>query len=157
MTGNGAGGRQAVDSRVRVAPEPGGALRLLLDRLDLIAENLAAVDRRLALIESERPAPDDLLTAGELAQRLGVSRAYVYDHADDLGAIRLGDGPKARLRFPPDTANAREPSERPQPAETPARKPTPTTGARAGAGRASRSRPFPPIAAPKEPRRAAQS
>jgi excisionase family DNA binding protein len=40
-----------------------------------------------------------LLTAAELADRLGVSRPYVYEHAAELGAIRLGDGPKARLRF----------------------------------------------------------
>lgn len=42
-----------------------------------------------------------LATAAELAAQLGVSRAYVYEHAERLGAIRLGRGPRARLRFDP--------------------------------------------------------
>jgi excisionase family DNA binding protein len=40
-----------------------------------------------------------LLTAEELADFLGVSRDHVYAHADELGAWRLGTGPRARLRF----------------------------------------------------------
>jgi hypothetical protein len=35
----------------------------------------------------------------ELAARLGVRRSFVYEHADELGAYRLGSGPRARLRF----------------------------------------------------------
>ncbi len=40
-----------------------------------------------------------LKTAAEIAMWLGVSRAYVYENAVRLGAIRLGNGPRARLRF----------------------------------------------------------
>ena len=40
-----------------------------------------------------------LVTARELAEYLGVSPAYVYAHSHELGARRLGSGPKARLRF----------------------------------------------------------
>lgn len=40
-----------------------------------------------------------LVTAADLALYLGVERAYVYEHAADLGARRLGSGPRARLRF----------------------------------------------------------
>lgn len=43
----------------------------------------------------------ELVDANEIARRFGVSRAFVYDHAEDLGAIRLGPGPRARLRFDP--------------------------------------------------------
>lgn len=43
----------------------------------------------------------DLIDAGEVARRFSLSRDYVYEHADALGAVRLGDGPKARLRFDP--------------------------------------------------------
>jgi hypothetical protein len=43
----------------------------------------------------------DLVDAAEIARRFGVSRDFVYDHADELGALRLGVGPKARLRFDP--------------------------------------------------------
>jgi hypothetical protein len=41
----------------------------------------------------------DLVDAATLAKRLGVSRGFVYEHADELGAFRLGSGPRARLRF----------------------------------------------------------
>jgi hypothetical protein len=47
-----------------------------------------------------------LLDAAELAEALGTTRGYVYDHADRLGAVRLGDGPRARLRFDLDRAQA---------------------------------------------------
>ncbi len=40
-----------------------------------------------------------LVDAGELAAYLGVDRGWVYAHADELGARRLGSGPRARLRF----------------------------------------------------------
>lgn len=42
----------------------------------------------------------DLIDAAKLAARLGRSRDYVYEHANELGAIRLGNGPKPRLIFP---------------------------------------------------------
>jgi hypothetical protein len=45
-----------------------------------------------------------MLSPAQLADRLGVGRAFVYAHADELGAIRLGSGPKARLRFDAQTA-----------------------------------------------------
>lgn len=34
-----------------------------------------------------------------------MSRTWVYEHADELGAIRLGRGPKARLRFDVETVS----------------------------------------------------
>jgi hypothetical protein len=37
--------------------------------------------------------------AQALADMLGVSRDFVYEHADELDARRLGSGPRARLRF----------------------------------------------------------
>ena len=36
--------------------------------------------------------------AGDLARMLGIERQWVYAHAIELGAIRLG-GPRGRLRF----------------------------------------------------------
>jgi hypothetical protein len=44
------------------------------------------------------------MDAGQLARHLGVTRAWVYEHANELGAITLGDGPRPRLRFDPNTA-----------------------------------------------------
>jgi hypothetical protein len=47
-----------------------------------------------------------LVDAGALAAVLGVSRSFVYQHAAELGAERLGDGPKPRLRFDVQAARA---------------------------------------------------
>lgn len=40
-----------------------------------------------------------LVHVAELALHLGVTRAWVYQHAAELGAIRIGSGPRARMRF----------------------------------------------------------
>jgi hypothetical protein len=49
--------------------------------------------------------PGGLVDAATLARELGVERDWVYDHAAQLGSIRLG-GPRGRLRF--DLASVRE-------------------------------------------------
>ena len=48
----------------------------------------------------------EFLDASELARVLGVERDWIYEHRDQLGAIRLGDGPRPRLRFEVDRAVA---------------------------------------------------
>ncbi len=40
-----------------------------------------------------------LVDAATLADALGVDRSWVYAHQERLRAIRLGSGPKSRLRF----------------------------------------------------------
>jgi hypothetical protein len=40
-----------------------------------------------------------LLDAAELGAVLNVTRGWVYEHKAELGVIRLGSGPRARLRF----------------------------------------------------------
>lgn len=60
-----------------------------------------AIARRvIELLRAEETAPHSgrLVDAATLARELGVERDWVYAHADELGAIRLG-GPKGRLRF----------------------------------------------------------
>src|SRR5688572_23491088 len=42
-----------------------------------------------------------LLTARQVASRYGVSAEWVRDHQGELGVVRLGDGPRPRLRFDP--------------------------------------------------------
>jgi hypothetical protein len=64
--------------------------------------DVEAIAQRVAELLRERSAPSmppTLLTAAEVARRFGLSRDFVYEHADRLGALRLGDGPKPRLRF----------------------------------------------------------
>jgi len=52
-------------------------------------------------------APAPLLTPSELARHLGRTREWVYEHADELGAARVGEGPKPRLLFDPRVVNER--------------------------------------------------
>jgi hypothetical protein len=76
---------------VAVAREPE------LDRATILA-----VAREVsALLRRSPVAGDAPLTAAEVADRLNVERSWVYGHADELGVIRLGDGPRPRLRFDP--------------------------------------------------------
>ena len=80
------------------------ALLAVLDDevLDALADRIAdRVADRMGAGSTSR-----LLTADELASELGVERGWVYRHARELGAVRLGDGPQGRLRF--DSERARE-------------------------------------------------
>jgi predicted DNA-binding transcriptional regulator AlpA len=72
----------------------------------------AIVARVLEVLREEglSPRPNEAtawLDAQEVAQRLGVSREWVYEHADELGALRIGSGPRPRLRFPPQILDPR--------------------------------------------------
>jgi hypothetical protein len=67
------------------------------------------------------------MTPAEVAEWLNVTSAWVYEHATELGAKRLGTGPKARLRFDlADVENylnacsACRGSDKPEPSEKPA-------------------------------------
>jgi hypothetical protein len=63
-----------------------------------------ATAERLAEIVTAPSATFALVDARQLARDLGVSLDYVYAHATELGAMRLGSGPKARIRFDLDRA-----------------------------------------------------
>jgi hypothetical protein len=75
------------------------------------------------LDQRDRPAAA-LVDATTLARLLGVSRATVYEHASELGAIEVGAGDRPRLRFDVETAHAawtrRVSSERSHEPESPA-------------------------------------
>lgn len=47
------------------------------------------------------PFPPGLWTARQVAAHYDVGVSFVYQHADELGAIRLGGGRRPRLRFDP--------------------------------------------------------
>ncbi|HEX7298917.1 MAG TPA: hypothetical protein VF257_07900 [Solirubrobacteraceae bacterium] len=71
----------------------------------LAPESVEAVARRLAELLAGHPkasVPRRLLTAAEVSDWWGVERSWVYAHADELGARRLGAGQRPRLRFDPD-------------------------------------------------------
>jgi hypothetical protein len=71
-------------------------------------ETVEAIARRVEELlarrfsQTGRTAPRRLLTAAEISEWWGVERSWVYDHAEELGAIRLGTGRRPRLRFDPD-------------------------------------------------------
>jgi hypothetical protein len=87
-----------VNAPARMHPDDLAALA------DLIAERLRPmIDApdppscpRCGALAWEKPV---LLTAAEVARSYGVSAQWVRDHASDLGVLRLGDGPRPRLRF----------------------------------------------------------
>ena len=72
---------------------------MTLDHEDIEAIAEHAAHRVVQLLGQPTPGAYQLLDPKELAGALNVSLDYVYAHAADLGAMRLGDGPKARLRF----------------------------------------------------------
>jgi hypothetical protein len=71
----------------------------LTDRDHALVEAVAL--RVVEMLADEHAAPPTarLLDAAHLAELLGVSRATIYEHADALGAVRIGDGDRPRLRF----------------------------------------------------------
>jgi hypothetical protein len=70
-------------------------MRLEPDDIEAIAERV--VER---LTQETRPRVGiGLATAAEVAELYGVSVSWVYANKNRLGAVLLGDGPKARLRF----------------------------------------------------------
>lgn len=81
--------------------------------VDLVAERVA--ERVVERLGAVRPPladadPERLVDAAALARRLGVDRGWVYRHARELGAVRLGSGPRAPLRFPQDATPAAAPT-----------------------------------------------
>jgi excisionase family DNA binding protein len=102
-------------------------VKMALSGADIDAIADAVADRLLDRLAGQPLPTGQLLTASEAAERLGVSKDYIYAHADDLGALRIGDGPdkRPRLRFSAaDLDSACSESKRSQPAasRTPKRK-----------------------------------
>jgi hypothetical protein len=63
------------------------------------AEEIA---RRVAeLVDDRIREPFRLLDTKTVARMLAVSEEWVREHAAELGAVRVGDGPKGALRFDP--------------------------------------------------------
>jgi hypothetical protein len=95
-------------------------LSVTLDREDVEAVALRVVE----LLEERRvsPAPG-LVDAQMVADRLGVTRDYVYAHAAELGGRRIGSGSRPRWRFDLDAAAACFVGRSSSEPETPAVKP----------------------------------
>lgn len=61
-------------------------------------ESIEAIAQRVAELVRD-PESVQFIDAAEVAHRFGVRREWVYSHAEELGAVRLGDGPRPRWRF----------------------------------------------------------
>lgn len=86
--------RVAVDLTPQAVEQVAGRVAQLLHRQQQSQE------------QEQTRQPTGMLTVSQLAQHLSLNRAWVYEHADELGAIRVGHGPKARIRFDFHTAKA---------------------------------------------------
>ena len=74
-------------------------------RIKLEPQAVEAIARRVVEILEQRGLQQrELVDAAELARRFGIERSWVYSHAIELGAVKLGGGPKPRLRFDPQIA-----------------------------------------------------
>ena len=74
-------------------------------RIKLDPQTIEAIARRVVeLLEKRGLQSRELVDAAELARRLGIERSWVYSHAIELGAVKLGGGAKPRLRFDPEVA-----------------------------------------------------
>jgi hypothetical protein len=74
-------------------------------RIKLDPQAVEAIARRVVeILERRGLQTRELVDAAELARRFGIERSWVYSHAIELGAVKLGDGPKPRLRFDPEVA-----------------------------------------------------
>jgi predicted DNA-binding transcriptional regulator AlpA len=70
------------------------------DQVQALAEAVADVLAERGLVVYAGPNPSArILKVAEVAGLLGRSSAWVYQHAVELGAIRMGNGPKARIGF----------------------------------------------------------
>jgi hypothetical protein len=84
-------------------PDDQGIPRLeeaLVEAVAVRVTELLASQLHTPAAPPERPARR--LTAAEVSEWWGLRRGWVYQHATELGAIRIGDGERPRLRFDPD-------------------------------------------------------
>jgi hypothetical protein len=89
--------------------QPAASTRSLVVRLH--PETEARIAQRMAVMvirylsrtqQSGAPKRQEYLTASEVSKTYRVHRGWVYEHAHELGAIRIGDGERPRLRFDPE-------------------------------------------------------
>lgn len=79
-------------------PERAGEVRLDPESIEALARRLVEL---LKPVQTS-PARRQLISAEAVSEWWGVGRRWVYDHADELGARRLGSGRRPRLRFDPE-------------------------------------------------------
>jgi hypothetical protein len=127
-----------------------GGLALHLDApIRLHPHDLREIARLVALeLHSGSTNADGLIDPAEVARRYGVSRAWVYEHARELGGVRLGaagEGKRPRWRFAAEEIDQRITRLAHRETPTPTAAPTKARPRRA-AGRTRSGSPLLPIA-----------
>lgn len=96
-----------------MTPDPTTPMVVRLDEhtIDQLAQRVAAIIQPTHAGSqpagpSRGKSAGQLLSAAQVAERFNVDREWVYAHAERLGAMRLGAGPRPRLRFDPDRVAA---------------------------------------------------
>ena len=89
------------------------------------------LDNQRGVVIDDYDDPGELWTARRLAAHYAVGVHFIYAHADELGVIRLGAGPSARLRFDPAVVRERWTSVHAPPPEVRTRRRRPATRLRA--------------------------
>jgi hypothetical protein len=91
-------------------------MAVLVDELaDRLASRLAPkiadlVSTAAPSPRAQTPAADPRVwTTRRVAEHYGVTVGFIYQHAEELGCIRLGGSSRPRLRFDPDVVRARWP------------------------------------------------
>ena len=90
-----------------MAPDPAANARTA-EAAQATAEEIAR--RVVELVDDRTRDPFRLLDSRTVARMLAVSEEWVREHAAELGAVRVGDGPKGALRS--DAARVRAALER---------------------------------------------
>jgi len=102
--------RGACSGRPEEEDTPIYRLKLTPGEIEAIVSRVGEILRSKA---GGRPAPPPpqpgprLVTAAEVAQWCGVERSWVYAHAEQLGARKIGTGERPRLRFDLDEVSER--------------------------------------------------
>jgi len=125
------------------------AAELTPDAIEQIAHRVVELLREHKDQPESHTASGGLLDATQLARHLGVTRTWVYEHANQLGAIRLGAGSKARLRFDLDTATAAIDERRRKPQESRSIPPAPRASGHRSRRAPASTAPLLPISPPR--------
>jgi hypothetical protein len=84
------------------------AVDLTPQAVEHVASRVVQLLQRQQQNQQQAPTgePVGMVTVAQFAAYYKLNPAWVYEHADELGATRIGSGPKARIRLDFQTAKA---------------------------------------------------
>lgn len=97
--------RQVDTSGANLAARPSFEVEMSIDDemsrtgISTPPDAVEAIARRVVDLLDSPAVGERYLDTPAVARMLGVSEEWVRDHSGELGAIRLGDGPRGALRF----------------------------------------------------------